>query len=212
MTYYKSKEEILEHLREELQFLRSSSNTYDSGEKSEAKRIATTIRVILHDSNSSSNSVSLLKHLGKGDMKFYDTSYKYPKNSVTLAFTPLIMVSASKDRGSYEPVLDRGPPPHYIAGKIPFNSWWNMPILANSQGNFLTRRNLVLMVSNKDGGAHVDDKLDDYYAALTRENTLGWRHISPNNGITDIMDAELASLRQIAHEILKSFAEEFPEY
>jgi hypothetical protein len=64
----------------------------------------------------------------------------------------------------------------------------------------------------KDGGAHVDSKLDEAYYALSRSNSLGWKYIK--NGVEKDFATrpELASMRQISYEVLKSLKDEFPEY
>jgi hypothetical protein len=68
-----------------------------------------------------------------------------------------------------------------------------------------------LSLANKMGGAHVDPKLDASFVALTRNNTLGWRYWDGNEE-GDIIPVELASVRQIAHEVLLSLKNGLPEY
>ena len=55
--------ELLGHLAEQIIFLINSSNSFDDGFQCEAKRVATTIRVLLHDNPP--HSVSLLTQLNK---------------------------------------------------------------------------------------------------------------------------------------------------
>jgi hypothetical protein len=54
-----------------------------------------------------------------------------------------------------------------------FVDWWSDTVLTDADGNAFCRRNIVLWVANKDGGAHVDDALPAAYAALTRDNSIG---------------------------------------
>jgi hypothetical protein len=51
-------QELIEHLKEQIGFLLSSSQSFDAGYASEGKRIAVVLRVLLHDTN---KSQSLLK-------------------------------------------------------------------------------------------------------------------------------------------------------
>lgn len=55
-----TKEELAEYLREQMDFLRSSSEAFDQGKESEAKRLAVVLRVLLYNTKSlirySSNS------------------------------------------------------------------------------------------------------------------------------------------------------------
>jgi hypothetical protein len=64
---------------------------------------------------------------------------------------------------------------------------------------------------NQDGGAHVDPKLVDNYAALSRSNSFGWKLGLDGKG-QDSMGIEFASVRQIRYEILRSLEYEYPEY
>ena len=51
---------LKERLKQNVGFIRRSCELYDQGHKEEAIRIATALRVLLHDTR---RSVSLLKHL-----------------------------------------------------------------------------------------------------------------------------------------------------
>ena len=208
MKVRQTEEELRSHLKEQIQFLLRSAQSYDEGFLSEAKRLAAVIRVLLHDTQSSTSLLTLLKKKG---MLFYDTALDYdPRN-----FAPtmgLIMMRLGPDGAAYVPPLDDGPPKRYLKGKIPFEKWWNKIVFVDTKGNKLTRKDLVLAVSNKDGGAHVDPELDKAYADLTRFKSLGWVFVS--NGVEKDFSTrpELASIRQITHEVLKSLKDEFSEY
>lgn len=123
----------------------------------------------------------------------------------------LIMMRMGPDGAEYEPPLDFGPPDRYIKGKVNFDDYWNKIVFVDNNQNKLTRKQLVLAVANKDGGAHVDPKLNAAYNDITRNNSLGFKY-TINGKESPITDPELASIRQIAHEVLKSLNDEFPEY
>ena len=55
-----SKVDLEDHLREQISFLRASADSYDSGFKGEAKRLAVIIRVLLHDTHKSTSLMTLL--------------------------------------------------------------------------------------------------------------------------------------------------------
>ena len=208
MQVWQTEDELNSHLKEQSGFLRRSAQAYDEGFASEGKRLATVIRVLLHDTR---NSTSLLTLLRKKDILFHDTSLDYdPRNKVSTM--GLIMMRVGPNGARYVPPLDDGPPVRYSKAKIAFEEWWNKIIFVDTRGNKLTREDLVLAVSNKDGGAHVDPGLNSAYAALTRFNSLGWKFIQ--NGIEKdyATKPELASIRQMSHEVLKSLKDEFPEY
>ena len=208
MQVWQTEDELNSHLKEQIEFLRRSSQAYDEGSASEGKRLAVVIRVLLHDTQ---NSTSLLTLLGKKDILFYDTSLDYDPHNLASTMG-LIMVQVRPNGARYVPPLDDGPLVRYSKARIAFEEWWNKIVFVDTEGNKLTRRDLVLAVSNKDGGAHVDPQLNNAYADLTRFNSLGWKFIQ--NGIEKdfATKPELASIRQMSHEVLKSLKDEFPEY
>ena len=203
MAYTKNESELLSHLEEQIQFLINSSNAYDGGSKEEAIRLANTIRVLLHDTSSSN---SLLNQLGKKDILFYDTADDYEPKNLMSQFGLLAITIGKKNE--YIPRLDSDISTLHRTAKIPFTNWWEKIVIIDSERNEFSRKDLVLSVCNKDGGAHVDPVLGDDYAKLTREGSLGWQTLDGES----LKNAELASVRQIAHEVFKSLEDEFPEY
>lgn len=61
MKVMQSKSELLEHLNEQLEFLKASALSFDNGFLGEAKRLVVTIRVLLHDAQNSKSLLGLLK-------------------------------------------------------------------------------------------------------------------------------------------------------
>ena len=207
-----SSEELEKHLQEQIQFLESSASSFDNGCVSEAKRLAVVLRVLLHDTD---KSKSLLGLLGRKNIKFYDSSQKRRPDLVIL-LENFVLISGDK----YIPPLDDLPPSiDDLTGSTPmisqwrmvdFDEYWNEPILVDADKNSFSRKDLICAVSNKDGGAHIDPSLNGKYAALTRNNSLGWMYESGNNKFS-IKEIELASIRQIAHEVLKTLKPNYPE-
>jgi hypothetical protein len=85
---------------------------------------------------------------------------------------------------------------------LPFDEWWNEPILADARGRIFTRRRIVLVAANTDGGAHVDPNLDREYADLTRNNAFGLEYGLLGRAPAPPNAPHWAILRQIAHELL----------
>jgi len=108
-----------------------------------------------------------------------------------------------KEHGYFAP-LDDTPLPHWLD----FDDWWSETIMVDDRRNQLSRRDLVLTAANQDGGAHVDPSLDERYARITKENSLAWVRQTPS-GAQPIPHAEKAALRQIGHELLRTFK---PDY
>jgi hypothetical protein len=194
-----SPDEIMSQLTEQIGFLVSSSKSFDKGNEAEAKRLATHLRTLLFDSK---YCRSLLGQLTKKDkIQFYDTAYKYdPNNLVTSC---CLCIQAVHKGGWYYVPRNLGNTSKYQ--KKVFNDWWkNQVVIADKHHTRFKRRDLVLFVADKDGGCHVDPELDKEYAELSRFNSLGWEP-KPQNRV------ELACIRQIAHEVLKSLSDKFPE-
>ena len=203
-----SKKDLENHLKEQISFLQASSTAYDNGFRGEAKRIAVVIRVLVHDTK---HSTSLMTLLGIKDIDFFDSSSDYdPQNLLT--FSGLVFIKKFPGGAEYVPKCVLPPKPSNKQSKsIPFEEWWNKVVIVDKHKNKFTRRDLVLSLSNKEGGAHVDLKLDASYIALTRETSLGW-HYFIGNLEGDITPIELASMRQISQEVLVTLKSLFPQY
>jgi hypothetical protein len=208
MKISQTNEGLKDHLREQINFLRSSAKSFDDGYEGEAKRLAVVIRALLHDTD---RSVSLLNQLGMEEMSFYDTAIDYrPEN--LLSAHGLIMMRMGQDGAKYIPPLDDGPPSRYMNGKVPFDEWWSKTVIADLHGSRFSRGDLILSVSNKDGGAHMDPHLDEAYVDLTRNNSLGWEYQIDREEKKELSSQpELASIRQIAYEVLRSLRDEYPD-
>lgn len=153
--------------------MRIGASAYDAGEEAAAKSLATSLRVMVHDTRSSR---SLLSHLGvKDHLPYLDTAPAEPPAGVISLGCGLCIFNL--DTGTQQ-VTYRAPlddlstdlqHPHSC-----FEDWWRLPVLCDTGGRQFSRADLVLTVANKDGGAHVDDLLPEDYAALTRGNSLGF--------------------------------------
>ena len=74
-----------------------------------------------------------------------------------------------------------------------------------------SRRKIVLALANQGGGAHVDPQLDEAYHRLSRIEGLGWRVMDAAGERTMEHTPELATMRQIAHEVLMTLHAECPD-
>jgi hypothetical protein len=213
MGYQQTQAELIEHLRAQLGFLERSAEAFDNGFQDEAKRLAVVIRVLLHDTPASQSVLGLLGV--KQHLAFMDSANRIdPKNLVS---TPgLVMFSVSADGPRYEAKLGRFKPPRGRRPNPPkrFDAWWNDPVTKDDEGHLFARRDYVLAVANKEGGAHVDPTLDAKWAALTRNDSLGFVQ-SPQGGIrvglgpnkaegASLGTPALVCIRQIAYELDES--------
>ena len=115
--------ELETHLQERLHFLESSAGRFDAGDCAEAKELALSLRILLHDKG---QSHSLLGSLNRKSIKFYDTAFDYtPNNQAPYAG----LIAVAQVRGSepkYIAPLDKLP--IEIIPQLDFDDWWNKPV------------------------------------------------------------------------------------
>ena len=192
-----TKAELEQHLDEQLSFLKASADAFDGGAEGEAKRLALTIRVLLHETNTSH---SLLGQLSLLSGKFVSTATEViPDNILTHGGLLAIKMETPGKTCCFAPLdLD-----DCVQQMLDFKDWWKQVVFIDGDRRELTRERLVLTAADQDGGAHVDPALDETYANLKRNNSLNW--FTVKSGIEKPMDgAERAAIRQVAHEVLKT--------
>jgi hypothetical protein len=187
--------ELQEHLTEQIGFLQHSAAAFDAGFDGEAKRLAAVLRTLLHDTP---QSHSLVGQLGKKDGDFLDTAVKYDPANLS-SHGGLVFIAVGAPRTRYMAMLDDVPMTRFL----PFSDWWNAPVFIDNARNILTRKDLVTIAANQDGGTHVDPALDERYDRLAHKNALGYMAVE--NGTARPMEGpEKAAIRQITHEVLKT--------
>lgn len=167
------------HLIEQLAFLDASAAAYDAGAESEAKRLAITVRMLVHDGRAPSRS--LLGHLGVRDrLPWTDSVAGVVREAALTIGSGLCITRMDMASGKSRFMAPLGElSPERIHPGAAFIDWWHDPVLTDADGNQFSRGTLVLWVANKDGGAHVDGTLPTEYAALTRDNSIGMTQDSP---------------------------------
>jgi hypothetical protein len=185
------------HLFRQLGFLWRSCKAYDEGHVDEAIRIATVIRVLIHDTPA---STSLLKHLGAENILLSSTV-------VTQTDIQPVFMSAmgrlriTSTESIWKPVTDA----ESLQIQLTAPDWWGQVVYIYGQVH-ATRKSLVLGAANKDGGAHVDTKLNKEYEALVLGGVRGWFHYSPANDghFQPVMNEHFLYIRQMGFEVLNS--------
>ena len=185
-------------LSEQLQHLTNSCASYDSGHKSEAIRIATVVRVLLHDTIS---STSLLSHLNAKGVLLLSTITGKPDPAMKY-FHGMGMAREHSD-GQRELIPSFALP---LRSSIPAESWWNETVFILETGEVLTRKSIVLAAANQDGGAHVDLNVNARYRALATDGAAGTYMRDSGAGYVSAsaIDAHLVALRQMGYELLNS--------
>lgn len=206
-----SQQELLSHLNEQIQFIKKSATDFDNGDITEAKRIALHIRTLVHDTK---NTTSLLSQLGIKEKILYLNS-ALPYSSSIISHIGLVYLKCTNTTNgiisNYSPFLNNGPP--IKKDRINFLEWWEKNIvLTDQKENQFTRKDLILNVADKDGGAHVDGKINKAYAELSRQNSVGFVLVTTKQNQPEkrepIKYIELASIRQVAFELLESISQD----
>jgi len=195
-------QDFKKRLHEQLGFLTRSAAAFDQGHREEALRIATVLRVMFHDTG---NSTSLLKHLNALNVIIRSTAPDRKKQDAALKGRKIVgefswsLASISpSDGGKFLPCTDASASHR----TIPASEWWE-ETFAHINGVAYTRKLVVGWAANKDGGAHVDDRLPSEYEELKKAAAIGYFEM-PDGSHADIEDAHYTFLRTMAFEILNS--------
>ncbi len=200
----RSREDLKEELRDQLDLLRVSCTAYDNGVEAAGKTIATILRVLLY---SHKQSRGLLDQLGYRSGKFISSCEDFDESNIAPRPTILTM-NVTKTAVKWEPRACTDP--HCRESrKLPFTEWWSETIVLDGKRRRFTRMDLVMHVADTDGGAHVDPGLDDSYMDLTRGNSIGYKF--GDQAIPFVGRPVLACMRQIAHEVIATLLENVPE-
>lgn len=194
----RSRSELPSLLAEQIGFLKVSIKAFDEGMEAEGKRIATVLRTLLKDSSRQS---SLLKQTGHKQGAFIDTSQDRPIDN-QLRMPKLVRLRIPLGSGQHARLV----PNMYgndesEARQVTFDVWWNAPVVEIPGGPTFSRGDLIQLLSENDGGAHVDAQLPESYSRWTREGEFRIPH-GPIGQQVMLSNAHLASLRQMAHEML----------
>lgn len=200
----RTNQDLRQELREQLELLKLDVDHYDGGRQIVAKNIAARLRVLLHDT---SRSRSLLQQLGKKDgALFHNTANDLPNCSnptTRFSFGGLIDIRFGRDDVDFVPRLD-----DRVQNESPrmlFDSWWNGIVFLDMEGHSFTRKDLLLTLANQDGGSHVDRHLEEAYYRLSRLNSLNLQRRAGDGTWRALSNPHYAAVRQIAHEVLKTF-------
>ena len=189
--------EFRKHLKTHLDFLGRSCIAYDQGHLEEALRMAVSLRVVFHDTQS---STSLLSHLEA-------------KERIRLNSTFVSQRSMEKDFPGVQwhtvlPVMltsggVKAPTDTWeVRSVLAAENWWNEGVWLEGP-IALSRRDIVLSAANQDGGAHVDKNP----SAKTKMMKAGPRITVKVNGRpldTGMVNHHYPLIRQMAFEVTTS--------
>lgn len=187
-------------LGKQLGFLRRSCESFDAGFFDEAVRIATVIRILLHQTR---NSTALLSHLGANHIRLLSTSL-----DISAKMKAGGRMEMFNGLGRYAPGAN---PPYYpklgngmFKRLIPAVDWWGEIVLILDPETQMGRKDIVLAAADKHGGAHVDATLTPAYERLVGPSAELGSFLSADKGEVPIGGHHYVALRQLGYEILYS--------
>ena len=200
-------------LRELLLRIEAASERFDRGWHTAAAPLAGHIRALIHhavDAAAKSEVVGV-----KDALAWVDTA-GVPNPKVTCPTAGLtLMRIRSRHHGeeAYVPKLSMYPPMPIrtrsgeridSGSRIPFEHWWTNPVITEVDGLQYSREQLVLALCGHD-----DPQARAARRALGDSASLGWVVDEAADGESKPLDGSpvIASIRQIAHEVLQSFTE-----
>jgi len=191
-----SSADLKKQMDRQISILKSHINTYFNNPDI-ALDIATKIRLFVHDTKRQTSLLSSLKLKNR----LFPSTYSTISQGNNAPYAGLVYVYLDWDGGGFIPKLNKTP----IGVKnrlLTFESWWNEMVIRDYKGRKLSRKDLVLEAANTDGGAHVDDSLNENYHFVSRQHSLTWKYIKLGNDPIPIWGVELASICQIGYELI----------
>lgn len=189
-------------------------SNYDCISFSAAKMAANIVHQLVDDRGR--NKSHLTKLNVRQSLTIWRSAHGTP--SIDGYFNPLcgVMMGMSKDRDGRPCPRALNLPTYLQEGRMrkgaeasSVDLWLDTPIIRLNSGLWLNRREIVRFVRDQDAGAHSDPALDEIYVDFKRSIGLNPSSTIVIEGkvtfVADIVRSPvLATVRQIAHELLSS--------
>lgn len=191
-----TRQELLQHLRRQLLFLRNSARAYDQGAPEEAIRLAVVIRVLCHDTGASTSLLSLLGE--KDTLEVVTTARALPPTIAAhpLPYGELLSGMVFGETIHHTPIPAGSP-------VLTFTDWWTQTVHIQANEPY-SRKDVVLAAAHKDGGAHVDEPDSDLIALRTGFWMKVYVNADGQKVQQSIGDTHFRLLRRFADELLHS--------
>lgn len=171
--------------------LLNSIKLFDKGHTEEYLRIATIIRVLVHNTNSSH---ALLHQANRGGRRYLSSSLPMDEANLLSQCNLCALVIKNSGKLYFRAIEDKLPMKF-----LPLHDWWNEEVIFDRVNNRkFSRKQIILNAANKDGGAHVDPKVDTAFQFVAD----GMMKYSGKEDTPPDHDRHI--IRQIAHELIKT--------
>ncbi len=152
-------------------FLRTSLCAFYEGNFAESVRIATIIRTLVYEGGTNKPLLKQAQPNGL-DLPILEHAGERPGEKAIFSFAVSARIGAT-----IAPAVDLASSHHELSS---VDAWWNAEVFTfqSRLGRQLvyTRKKVVLILANKEGGAHVDEQEDPDYARLLRDLPLSFAH------------------------------------
>lgn len=170
--------------------------------KYHAITIATKLRVLLNDEGSNKSLTNILGI--KGDLRFQSVEVDFMGNiPANMLFTSTLTNMIINDNGVVYKVKEFSTSEDLL---YTFDAWWNEIVIDSKFKEFsqISRRDIILTLVDKEGGAHVDEDYEQsYYQAINYDAIKYFNHQNEELKILNDVYAE-ASL-YIAQEFINAY-------
>lgn len=168
----RNRDQLLEKLQEQMCHLRTSIAAFYQGQFSESLRVATTLRILVHETGKSKALLPQLRSDGL-ELPILDSERELrPGDDEVFRYAIGIRVGPGV---AVWPAVDLGSS-HYSMTII--GAWWNRIVFRfhSRIGPQMTyrRKQVVLMLADREGGAHVDPNENPDYIRLLEHLPLGF--------------------------------------
>jgi hypothetical protein len=186
--------------------LRLSAAMYDAGHRGEAVRIANAIFVLIGPDMR--NHKSILNQLGQeGALQIPSTAdSRGPHGSALIAVEVTPYVNEESGLGGW--IIAAVPYGHEALNSgrtASVSDWWNEGVLRGSGAvGTLTRLQVVRVMRDQDGGAHLDDHIKDKVYLAVHLSGVGFQYKAHADAkeTKPVEGALEATVRQMAYEVL----------
>lgn len=181
---------------------------YDAGHRGEAIRMANAIFVLLGPNLK--NHKSILGQLGN-DVQLQIPSTadsRGPHGSALIAIEATPYTNDETNVGGW--IITAVPYGHEALNsgrRLPVLDWWNEGVLRGVGAvGTLTRLQVIRVMRDQDGGAHLDDHIkDDTYLAVHLKGVgFQYKHRADSEEVTPVDGSLEATVRQMAYEVLQA--------
>ena len=200
---------LIDKVREQVVQLKKLCELYDNGEKIFISKIALNIRVLLHNTKNCKSAYESLKSQGLRAVLFPDTRgynhlHDLNEGKIDMVSSKMYQcdVSTTSSHIKYKISYKKSKDYNYWN----FQDWWNNATVLFWGNNVLCRRDIVCMVADQDGGAHIDNEIDERLYVL-RNSIPATATIVFNNTkiILNSNDILNSVIRAIAEEVIYTF-------